>query len=89
MFATSSNVPAGTLVGKCPLLGPLRNNVGATLTHALLSHSPAIDAGSNPTNLSNDQRGPQFLRTLGSGTDIGAYEVNPVDVIFNSGFDGC
>lgn len=89
VFATSSNVPAGTLIGKCPLLGPLRNNGGAKLTHALLSHSPAIDAGSNPASLSNDQRGPPYLRTLGSGTDIGSYEVNPADIIFNGGFDGC
>ncbi len=89
VFATSANLPVGTLIGKCPLLGPLRNNGGPTPTHALLSHSPAIDAGSNPANLSNDQRGPPYLRTLGSGTDIGSYEVNPADVIFNSGFDGC
>ncbi len=89
VFATSGNVPADTLIGKCPLLGSLRNNGGPTPTHALLSHSPAIDAGSNPTNLNNDQRGPPYLRTLGSGTDIGAYEVNPADVIFNGGFDGC
>jgi hypothetical protein len=89
VFATSANLPAGTLIGKCPLLGPLRNNGGATPTHALLSHSPAIDAGSNPANLSNDQRGSPYLRTLGSGTDIGSYEVNPADVIFNAGFEGC
>jgi hypothetical protein len=89
VFATSSNVPADTLIGRCPQLGPLGNNGGATPTHALLSRSPAIDAGSNPVNLSNDQRGPPFLRTLGSGTDIGSYEVNPADIIFNSGFDGC
>ena len=89
VFATSASVPAGTLIGKCPLLGPLRNNGGATPTHALFSHSPAIDAGSNPADLGNDQRGPPYLRTLGSGTDIGSYEVNPAEVIFNSGFDGC
>lgn len=89
VFATSSSVPADTLVGKCPLLGPLRDNGGTTPTHALLSHSPAIDAGSNPASLGNDQRGPPYLRTLGFGTDIGSYEVNPSDVIFNSGFDGC
>jgi hypothetical protein len=89
VFATSSDVPADTLINKCPLLGPLRNNGGATPTHALLSHSPAIDAGSNPASLSNDQRGPSYLRTLGSDTDIGSYEVNPADIIFNSSFDGC
>src|SRR5205814_1974182 len=28
-----------------PQLGPLQNNGGPTMTHALLAHSPAIDAG--------------------------------------------
>src|SRR5204862_972947 len=28
-----------------PLLGPLQDNGGATMTHALLLYSPAIDAG--------------------------------------------
>ncbi len=89
VFATSANVPVGTLIGKCPLLGPLRNNGGPTPTHALLSHSPAIDAGSNPAGLSFDQRGSPFARTLGSGPDIGAYEVNPADIVFNTAFEGC
>ncbi len=35
----------GTIVGQDPLLGPLRNNGGPTLTHALLPGSPAINAG--------------------------------------------
>ena len=46
-----------------PQLGPLQNNGGLTLTHALLSNSPAIDAGDpnfNPYDftppLLNDQR---------------------------------
>ena len=42
--------PQFVTVQSCPLLGPLRNNGGLTLTHALLSHSPAIDAGSNLCN---------------------------------------
>ena len=47
---------------------------------ALLDGSPAIDAGSNPNNLETDQRGEGFNRTVGNGTDIGAYEVqDPVD----------
>ena len=30
-----------------PKIGPLANNGGSTLTHALLAGSPAINAGSN------------------------------------------
>jgi len=39
-----------------------------------LAGSPAIDAGSNPLSLTTDQRGAGFPRTIGAGTDIGAYE---------------
>lgn len=60
-----------------PLLGPLQNNGGQTLTHALLGGSPALDAGSNsvtgpPLNLTTDQRHRQ--RRIGVAVDIGAYE---------------
>ena len=58
-----------------PNLGELQNNGGSTVTFALLEGSPAIDAGSNPNNLETDQRGEGFARTVGSSTDIGAYEV--------------
>ncbi|MDJ0589926.1 MAG: choice-of-anchor Q domain-containing protein [Pleurocapsa sp. MO_226.B13] len=58
-----------------PQLGELQNNGGSTETIALLDGSPAIDAGSNPNNLETDQRGEGFDRTVGNGTDIGAYEV--------------
>ena len=40
-----------------PLLGPLANNGGTTLTHEVLRGSPAIDAGDNPLGLEFDQRG--------------------------------
>ncbi|GAB4534686.1 MAG: hypothetical protein Tsb0014_21080 [Pleurocapsa sp.] len=56
-------------------LGNLQDNGGAIFTHALLQDSPAIDTGSNPNNLTTDQRGDGFSRTVGNGTDIGAYEV--------------
>jgi hypothetical protein len=64
-----------------PLLGPLEDNGGPTRTHQLLSHSRAVDAGTNSLSLSTDQRG--LARTVdfagvsnpGDGTDIGAVEV--------------
>ncbi|MBU6200105.1 MAG: hypothetical protein KGP08_10670, partial [Xanthomonadaceae bacterium] len=87
--ATFAAVPAGTIKLSCPLLGPLRNNGGLTQTHALFSHSPGIDQGNNSLNLTWDQRGSPYARASGSAADIGAYEVQQADVIFNNGFDGC
>ncbi len=74
------------IVGQDPLLGPLSGNGGVTLTHTLLGGSPAIDQGSNPDLLANDQRGSAFARTIddpainnaSDGTDIGAVEVGQV-----------
>jgi hypothetical protein len=62
-----------------PKLGPLQNNGGPTFTHALLTGSPAIDAGHDavlgtPFNLSTDQRGDGFPRKSCAHVDIGAYE---------------
>ncbi len=67
-----------------PLLGPLQNNGGPTLTRALLSGSPALDKG-HSSGSTTDQRG--FPRTFdnpmipnatgGDGTDIGAFELFP------------
>ena len=62
-----------------PLLGELQDNGGATQTIALLEDSPAIDAGSNPDNLTTDQRGDGFDRTVGDAIDIGAFEVQDVN----------
>jgi hypothetical protein len=72
--------------GVCPLLGPLRDNGGPTKTHALLSKSPGIDQGDAGSAL-YDQRG--FWRVSGLSADIGAYEIDQSDVIFDVGFDGC
>ena len=58
-----------------PLLGELQNNGGFTATHALLPGSPAINTGLNFYYSSNDQRGLGFIRTVGEGTDIGAFEL--------------
>jgi hypothetical protein len=62
-----------------PLLGPLADNGGTTLTHALLPGSPAIDAGDpNPADPPEwDQRGPGFPRIVNGRIDIGALEVQP------------
>ena len=55
-----------------PLLSALGDNGGPTLTHALLSGSPAIDAGSPTVCPATDQRG--VPRPQGLLCDIGAYE---------------
>ncbi len=62
-----------------PNLGPLQNNGGPTLTHALLSPSAAIDAGDDallapPISLTTDQRGAGFPRRKGPRVDTGAVE---------------
>jgi len=57
-----------------PLLAPLASNGGLTQTHALKKGSPCINQGSNPANLTTDQRGGTFKRRLGVAVDIGAYE---------------
>ena len=48
---------ASDLVDTDPLLGPLQDNTGGTLTHALLIDSPAIDAGTDTEAPTEDQRG--------------------------------
>jgi hypothetical protein len=53
-----------------PLLDPLQNNGGNTLTHALQWGSPAIEAGDNTTCSPADQRGVPRSGIC----DIGAYE---------------
>jgi CSLREA domain-containing protein len=71
-----------------PLLGPLQDNGGPTLTHALQPGSPALDQGSaDATSLTSaittDQRGlPRPSDDLsipnpsfGDGSDIGAFEL--------------
>jgi hypothetical protein len=55
-----------------PLLGPLQDNGGPTLTRALLADSPALNAG-DPTQLGvADQRG--VVRS--GGVNIGAYQAS-------------
>jgi hypothetical protein len=79
---------ANNLLNRDPLLGPLADNGGPTWTHALLPGSPAINAGSNPANLTTDQRGAGFPRVFGSAADIGAFEVQQAtitSVVVNAG----
>jgi hypothetical protein len=64
-----------------PLLGPLADNGGRTLTHALLAGSPAIDATPAVScTLPTDQRGatrPVIQTSSETPCDIGAYEMQP------------
>ncbi len=77
-----TNGQSGNRVGTAasplsPLLGPLQNNGGPTLTEAPLPGSPLIDGGVNtavPAGVGTDQRG--FQRSVGT-VDIGAVEVQP------------
>jgi hypothetical protein len=68
-------------------LGPLRDNGGPTRTHALLSGSAALDAGSSPAALTSDQRGSPYARVIGPAADIGAFELDTAETIFSDGFD--
>ena len=76
-----------TITGQNPKLGPLADNGGPTLTHALKEDSPAIDAGNlsgckdaDGKLLTTDQRGqPRPNDGDLNGTKIcamGAYELN-------------
>ncbi len=73
-------VPGSNRYGMDPLLGPLAENGGPTLTHALLVGSPAINRGANLGIFAGspapvfDQRGLGFVRATGRA-DIGAFEV--------------
>ena len=74
---------ASDVTGQDPMVGPLADNGGQTLTHALMAGSPAIDAGM--TDLDTDQRG--FLRDNGPA-DIGAFERDATPVANENGPDG-
>jgi hypothetical protein len=95
VMSTDAAPPFGVItLSSEPQLTPLAYHGGPTLTHALLANSPAIAAGSNPTNYPYDQRGLGFDRTLSipppaalTWTDIGAYQRQLVDdEIFYGGF---
>jgi hypothetical protein len=85
---STGNVPDvnGNLIGGPthgtidPLLGPLADNGGPTMTHALLAGSPAINAGDLSAVAGAgdvpqfDQRGEPFGRVFNGRIDIGAFE---------------
>ena len=82
-YNLSSDDGSGYLIGPGdqintdPLLGPLQNNGGPTLTHELLAGSPAIDAGDpnfTPPPFF-DQRGQGFPRVVNDRIDKGSFEV--------------
>jgi hypothetical protein len=83
----------GNLIGTSaspvdPKLGPLADNGGPTLTHALSADSPAINRGDlNAVAGVNgvpafDQRGAPFGRIFGGRIDIGAFELQPMPAAF-------
>lgn len=80
---TNNNIVDSALVVS-DVLSPLADNGCAILagpscvqTMGLVSGSPAIDAGSNPNNLTMDQRGSGYPRVNNGQADIGAYEFLP------------
>lgn len=88
---TVQGMPDGMIFDQDARLGPLQNNGGPTLTHALSPDSPAIDAGQtflafdtygNP--LVFDQRGAGFVRSAGLTTDMGSYEIEPTLSVDNT-----
>ena len=65
------------LTGANPMLKPLANNGGPTMTKALPRSSPAVNAGGRPASSScpaTDQRGQS--RPFGPACDIGAFELH-------------
>ncbi len=77
--ATNDFIGQGDVINNNPMLGPLADNGGPTMTHLPQANSPAIDAGTNTEIPSTDQRGvtrPQDGDGDGTATcDIGSVEV--------------
>ncbi len=88
--ATITGTTATNITGVDPMLGVLAHNGGSTMTHALLTGSPAIDKGES-SGSATDQRGqtrpvdkPSIPNAAGGdGADIGAFEDQPI-VMFSS-----
>jgi len=75
-------ISTGDITTTNPLLGPLQDNGGETLTYALLPGSLAVDAGTNSSCPATDQRGvarPVDGDRNGTATcDMGAFETAPI-----------
>jgi len=70
----------GDQIDTDPLLGPLQDNGGPTVTHALSPGSPAIDTGDpnfTPPPF-YDQRGCPFVRVFNGRIDVGSFEAQPL-----------
>ena len=83
----------GNLIGSAdqpidPLIAPLADNGGQTATHALYVGSPAIDAGTEQSDLSFDQRGEPFARVFGDRVDMGAHEQTRLQLPGDLDLDG-
>jgi hypothetical protein len=90
----ASGLHATDMLNANPLLGPLHDNGGLTSTHALLSGSPAINAG-DPAAVAGaggvpsfDQRGALFTRVYADRIDIGAFELQPIAPALPGDFNG-
>jgi CSLREA domain-containing protein len=64
----------GDLSGVDPMLGPLEDNGGSSLSHAPRAGSPAVDAGYDAAAPSADQR--HARRPEGDASDIGSVELD-------------
>lgn len=92
---TISGSTTGNHLNVNPLLTSLQNNGGTTLTHGLLTNSPAINAGSNALALDSenqmliyDQRGIGFGRFADGRVDIGATEMPGSLYVINTNNSG-
>lgn len=80
----SSGWIGSDLLNRDPMLAPLGNNGGMTVTQPILPGSPAANAGNNDlardpydnSLLQFDQRDKGYPRAVNSTVDIGAYEAN-------------
>ena len=75
-------VGSNSILAVNPLLGPLADNGGRTLSQSLQDGSPALNAGVNSAalGLATDQRGQS--RMSGSAVDIGAVEMQAAESFY-------
>jgi uncharacterized repeat protein (TIGR01451 family)/CSLREA domain-containing protein len=90
-------VPGGIVVAPSDVFttvidGNLKDNGGATKTHAAIARGRAVDSGSCPTETA-DQRGARRpfddpgVTNWADGCDIGAYEVQGADLMVSQSVD--